>query len=112
VKAGLELEMPAPGAVVLLEDLGTEDVAGHQVGRELHAPELQVERLSKRAHQQGLAEPGYAFEQAVPTGQQADQQLFDHGLLPDDGLGDRGAQRADLRQPGLDAGFADVGRAE
>ena len=97
--------MAMAGAVVLFQQLGAEDVAGHQVGRELHAPELQLQRLAERAHQQRLAQARHAFEQAVAAGEQADQQLLDDGVLADDGLGDRGAQGAELGELGLDVGF-------
>ena len=88
----LELEMALAGAVVFLQDLGADDVARHQVGRELDAAELQVQRLRQRAHQQRLAEARHAFEQAVAAGEQADQQLLDDVVLADDRLRDRGAQ--------------------
>ena len=100
-RAGLELEVAVAGAVVFFQDLGAQDVAGHQVGRELHAPEAQVQGLPQRAHQQRLAQAGHAFEQAVAAGQQAGEQLFDHVVLADDGLADRLAQRNDPVEQGL-----------
>ena len=101
----LEAERALAGAVVFLQQFGAEDVAGHQVRGELHAPELQVQRLSQRAHQQGLAESRGAFQQAVAAGQQADQQLLHHLVLADHRLGDGLAQFAQARQLFLDAGF-------
>jgi hypothetical protein len=92
--------------VVFLQQLGAEDVAGHQVGSELHAPELQRQRLSQRAHQQGLAEAGHAFQQAVAGGQQADQQLLHHRLLAHHGLADGLAQPVEAVELLLEAGFA------
>jgi hypothetical protein len=56
-------------------------------------------------HQQGLAQPRHTFKQAVATGQQTDQQLFDHRILADDGLADGGTQLAELFEGGLDIGF-------
>ena len=82
---------PGPRAVVLLEDLRAEDVAGHQVRRVQFTPEAQVERLPERAHQQRLAESRHPLEQAVPAGQQADEELLDDVGLADDRLRDRGA---------------------
>ena len=38
----LEAEMPVPGAVIFFQQFGAQDVAGHQVRSELHAPELQL----------------------------------------------------------------------
>ncbi len=94
--------------MVLFQDLGADDVAGHQVRGELDAPELQRQRLAQRAHQQGLAEPGHAFEQAVAAGQQPDQQLLDHVVLADDGLADRFAQLAQRLHLALDVGFGEA----
>ncbi len=95
--------MTVAGAVIFFQQLGTEDVAGHQIGRELHAPELQLQCLPERAHQQGLAQPGGALEQAVAAGQQADQQLFDHRVLADHGLGQRTAQLLQFGEKGIKA---------
>jgi len=92
-----------PGAVVLFQQLGTEDVAGHQIGGELHTPELQLQCLAKRAHQQGLAQPGRALEQAVAAGQQADQQLLHHRMLADHRLGQRAAQLLQFGKKGIKA---------
>ena len=88
--------------MVLLEDLGADDVGRHQVRRELDAAEVQRQRLAERAHEQRLAEAGHAFEQAVAAGEQADEELLDHLVLADDDLGDRRAQRAELRELLLD----------
>ncbi len=106
-RARLEAEMAVPGAVVLLEQLGAQDVAGHQVRRELHATELQVQGLPQRAHQQRLAQTGHALQQAVAARQQADQQLFHHVLLADDRLADGGAEFAQLGELLLEVGFGE-----
>ena len=37
----------------------------------------QVEHFAERAHQQRLAQPGHAFEQHVPAGEQGDQRALD-----------------------------------
>ena len=68
-RAALELEVALAGAVVFFEDLGADDVARHQVGRELDAAEIERERLAERAHEQRLAESRHAFEQAVAAGE-------------------------------------------
>ena len=78
------LEAEAPLAALLHDDVRAEDVGRHQVGRELDAREVQVERLGQRAHQQRLAQAGHAFEQRVPAGDQADQRLPHELVLPDD----------------------------
>ena len=86
---GAELELR--GAGVVHQRAG--DVAGHQVGGELHALEVQLQRRGERAHQQRLGDARHALEQDVAAAQQRDHQAADHGVLTDDGLGDLGAQR-------------------
>ena len=54
-------------------DVGPHDVRRHQVRRELDPREAQVQPLRQRLDQQGLPEPGDAFQQGVPSGEQADQ---------------------------------------
>jgi hypothetical protein len=80
----LEAEHALARGLVFFEDLGADDIRGHQVGRELHAPELHVGGLGQRLHQQGLAQARHAFDQRVAAGQQAGDQQFDHVLLADD----------------------------
>ena len=46
-----EAERAVAGGDVLLQQLGAGDVARHQVGRELHAREIEVERLRDRLHE-------------------------------------------------------------
>ena len=79
-----EAKPPPSAARVLLEHLRAGDVRGHQVGRELHPRELQVERLREAADQQGLRQPGHADEQPVAAREQAHEQEVDHALLTDD----------------------------
>ena len=40
--------------------------------------------LGQRLDQQRLGQPGHAGEQAVPAGEERDQHLIDHLVLPDD----------------------------
>ena len=93
--------------MILFEDFGADDVARHQVRRELDAAEIERERLTERTHEQGLTETGHAFEQAVAAGEQADQKLLDHVALTDDDLSDRFAQRAEFAELMLDGLFGD-----
>src|SRR2546430_12145238 len=44
-------EATLAGALVFLDDLGAGDVRGHEIGRELDARELEVERLRHRLDQ-------------------------------------------------------------
>ena len=80
------------GGGVLLEDLRAGDVARHEVGRELDAPELEVHRLGDRADHQRLREPGHAHEQRVAARDHRHQDFVEHVALPDDAPGDLGAQ--------------------
>ena len=88
-----EAERPLAGRVVLLDDLGAGDVAGHEVGSELDAAELQVQGPGQGGHGQGLGQPGHADRQAVAAGEEADQHLLDHLLLADDHLVDLAAEQ-------------------
>jgi hypothetical protein len=42
----------------------------------------QVHRLPERADEQRLGQPGHALHQAVPAGEDRDQDLLHHPLLP------------------------------
>ena len=64
--------------------VGAQDVGRHQVGRELDAGEVQVERLGQRADQQRLAQPGHAFQQAMSADEQAGQHAVDDIVVADD----------------------------
>ena len=86
-RTGQEAIGPLPGLRVFLDDLGTGDVAGHQVGCELDAFEGQMQRLGQRADQQGFCQPGHAFEQGVTSGEHRHQHLFDDLVLADDDFG-------------------------
>ena len=83
-----EPQLPRAGVAVLVEHLGAGDVAGHQVGRELDAVEVQRERLRQRVHHQGLGQARDALQDAVPAGEDGHQQLLDDLILPDDPAGD------------------------
>ena len=97
-----ELEEPAPRRVVLLEQLGAGDVARHQVRRELHARELEVERLRHGLHQQRLRQPRHADEQRVSPGEDGRDEVVHDVALPDDPARDllvqRGARAGELIQ--------------
>ena len=74
-----------------VEQVGAEDVARHQVGRELDAAELQVERAGEALGQEGLGRARRAFQQDVAAGEQRGQHQVDGLGLADHGLGDLGA---------------------
>ncbi len=98
VKIGPCWNSKIPLAVGRFHDhVRAQDVGRHQVGRELDAGELQVERLGQRADQQRLAQPGHAFQQAMPADEQAGQHAVDDLVVADD-------DAADLLADGLIAG--------
>ena len=82
-----ELELADAGRLVLLDHLGAGDVRGHQVGRELDPVVGQVERIGQRVDHQRLGQAGHADQQAVPAGEDRDQQLLEDRVLADDDLG-------------------------
>ncbi len=75
-------------AALHVEDAVPGDVAGHQVGRELHPAEVAREDATQRVDKQRLAQPGNAFDEDVPLGEQGDQDPFNEFLLADDGFTD------------------------
>ena len=77
-------------SVGLVEHLGAGDVGGHEVGRELDPLERQVENLRDRLDEQCLGESGHAGDQAMPAGEERDEDLIDDRILPDDDLADLG----------------------
>ena len=78
---------------VFHDDVGTDDVARHQVGRELDAGERELEALREGLDEECLAEPGDAFQQHVTAREETDQHLADDVVVADDHLADLGAQR-------------------
>ena len=80
--AGPEGELRAAGVV----DERAGDVPGHEIGGELDAFGLHVQRCGQRPHQEGLGHAGDSLEQDVPAGEQGDDQSGHGGLLADDGL--------------------------
>jgi hypothetical protein len=100
-----EAQLAVPRGAIFFEDVGARDVRRHQVGRELNAVEREVQHLGERADEQRLREAGHPDEQAVPPGEEADQQVIHHVALTDHALLDllhhRGAglrQRLDCLQ--------------
>ena len=65
-----------------------EDVGRHQVGRKLDAVELQAQRFGQRADQQGFAQARHAFQQAMPSDEQASQNAVDDVVVSDDNPAD------------------------
>ena len=82
------------GARRHVEDVGADDVGRHQVGRALHALELQAHDARERPDRQRLGEAGNALEQRVTAADDREQQQIDHLGLPDDDLGELAARLA------------------
>ena len=80
------VHLPMAGGEILFDDVGAGDVGGHQVRRELDAPETQAERLRDGAHHQRLGRAGQAGDQAMATDKQRGEDLIEHLLLADDHL--------------------------
>ena len=55
------------GAGGEIEDVGAEDVCGHQVRGALHALELQPKHLREHLHGQRLRQPWYTLNERVPA---------------------------------------------
>src|SRR5690606_39441983 len=99
-RPGAELE-ELVALIVLGDHRRAEDVGGHEVGRELDAREVEVERLRDRAHEHGLAEAGHTLEQRVAAGDEAGEDSVEDVLLPDDHLSDLGTDPVDVALEGL-----------
>ncbi len=76
------------GLAGVLQNLRAGDVRRHEVGRELDALELEVEDFGDGLDEERLGQPRRAGDEAVPAGEQGDEQLFDHLLLADNDLGE------------------------
>jgi hypothetical protein len=89
-------------------------VRRHQVRRELDARKLEIERACKCRNQQCLRQTGHTDEQAIASGEQRNQRLFDYCLLANDDfpqlLGD--ALTGNLEFLGNDAVIVTVGRSD
>ena len=75
---GVELLLALP------VDAGTDDVGGHQVGRELDTRERPADHPREGLHGQRLGHAGNALEQHMALGQQADQHPLHELVLADD----------------------------
>ena len=95
-RTGVELELLR----LHVKHTGAEHVAGHQVGRELHAAELGVDEPGHELGQQRLGYARHAFYQHVTAGKDGRQQQFDVLVLSDDDLADSLAERLYLLSEG------------
>ena len=90
--------------MLFVENFGSRDVGGHQIGRELDTLEIQIQDVSECLDEEGLGQPGNPRNQAMTGGEERDQHLLDGFVLSDD----------DLPQLGEDAlpAFRDSFRAD
>ncbi len=98
------------------DDGGAGDVGGHEVGRELDAPEVEREGAGKGADEEGFTEAGDAFKQRMPVTEEADEDAVDDVFLSDDNapdlLADGGVIGAEIIC-GLGGGFwGEIARGE
>src|SRR5687767_11834979 len=70
-------------ALALLQDRRAEDVPRHEVGRELHAFQLEAEDCSQRFGESRLSESGDAFEQDVTASENAGHDEAMEGVPPE-----------------------------
>ncbi len=82
-----ELE-PAPFGLGLLDDLGPGDIRGHQVGGKLNAAEGKVQDLGQGFDDQGLGQPGDAYQEHVTPAEHGQEQVLQDLLLADDDVPD------------------------
>jgi hypothetical protein len=66
------------------EHAHADEVAGHEVGGELHARELQPQRHRQGVRQRGLADAGHVLDEQVPAGHQAGHAVLDLRALAHD----------------------------
>ncbi len=74
------------GRQVFLDDVGASDIGGHQVRRELNAPEREIQRVGDRTHHQSLRRARQACNQTVAAHEERDQHLVQNLVLAHDHL--------------------------
>src|ERR1700737_3711049 len=65
-------------------DASADDGCRDEIGGELDAGERAAHHAGHRRHGQCLGEPWYAFDEAVPLCEQADEGAFHNAVLADD----------------------------
>lgn len=87
-RSGQESELFFAGGRVLKDDLGSGDVARHQVGGELDAAERHLESFGEGGDEEGFGEAGDADEEGVAAGKNGDEDFVDDVGLADDDFGE------------------------
>ena len=77
---------------LLLDDLRAGDVRRHEIGGELDARKLEVERLGHGLDHEGLREPGHAEQEGVAAREDGREDAVEHLLLADDAAADLSEQ--------------------
>src|SRR5690606_30679025 len=70
------------------DDVGADDIGGHEVGRELDAAEGERERLRQCAHEERFAQARHALKEHVAAGEEADERSLNDILMADDDVAD------------------------
>ena len=87
---GLEPELTT--GIQVRDHVGSDDVGGHQVGRELDAGHPDPQAPAQRLDHPGLPESGKSLDQRMASREQADQHLLHDAIVADDGGTDPGLQ--------------------
>ena len=78
-------ELGLEGALLAgLVDARPDEVGRDEVGRELHPLEAAAQHLGDGLDRQRLREAGNALDQQVPAREEADEDAFEHLVLPGD----------------------------
>jgi hypothetical protein len=72
--------------IVFLQNFGAGDVGRHEIGRELHAREMQSQQPRDNPNQQRFRQPRHANQQTMSAAQQRDDDGLDRLVLADDDL--------------------------
>ena len=91
-RAADEAKVAPAALLMLIDDFGAGDVGRHQVGRELNAIELQVDRPRDGLDHQRFGQAGDADHQAMAAGKDRREQIVQHFGLADDDAADLVAQ--------------------
>jgi hypothetical protein len=87
-KAHSAARPPLP-VVLFLEHVGSGDVGGEKVGRELDATEVERERFGERRDEERLGEPWHPDEEGMTAREERDEHGVDDRFLPDHARADR-----------------------
>ena len=80
----LDLELVLPQ----VQDLVADDVAGEQIGGELHPLEIEAQAPRQGIDRRGLGDTRYPLDQDMPPGKQSDDHTVDQLFVSDDDLFD------------------------